>query len=369
MKKSGLIIHLALAGILIVTFSLMPLLMPGERGNARDDLPTAAGLRLSASRGMDYIQRPGNASLTDVNLPDTRLPIEFQRPAVSDTNFDKQWGLQLIRAPEVWQLTTGDPNIIVAILDTGIDQYQEDLEGKVVTEINFADSPTSLDVRGHGTHISGIIAASNNNGKGVAGLAPESRLMNVKVADDSGQTYSKIVAKGLVWAADHGASVINLSLSFKEPSSELEAAVNYAWNRGAVVVAAAGNEDTGLPIYPAYYDNCIAVTSSTENDTLAPLSNFGDWVDVAAPGVNIYSTLPDNSYGYKSGTSFATAYVSGLAALLFSLVTDKNGDGRLNDEVRESIESGCLATGITTGKGRIDALRSYEEATAKVPIP
>ena len=339
-----------------------------SNGNARDDFPVGGGLYLSASRGIDYVQQPGNALLTNVNHLDSSSPIEFQKSVVSDTNLDKQWAIQLIQAPEVWQLTTGDPNIIVAILDTGIDRYQEDLEGKVVTEINFTDSPTSLDVRGHGTHISGIIAASNNNGKGVAGLAPESRLMNVKVADDSGQTYSKIVAKGLVWAADQGASVINLSLSFKEPSSELEAAIDYAWNRGAVIVAAAGNEGSGLPIYPAYYDNCIAVTSSTENDTLAPLSNFGDWVDVAAPGVNIYSTLPDNNYGYKSGTSFATAYVSGLAALLFSVVTDRNGNGRLNDEVRESIESGCQATGIDTGKGRIDALRSYEKATVKVSV-
>jgi len=218
----------------------------------------------------------------------------------------------------------------------------------VVIEVNLTNSPTSGDVYGHGTHVAGIIAACSNNGVGIAGVAPESWLMNVKVAGDDGGCWASTVAKGILWAVDKGADVINLSIELREPSPELEDAINYAWSQGVVIIAAAGNEGSQSPVYPAYYENCIAVAATRQDNTLAPLSNYGDWVDVTAPGVDIYSSLPGNSYGYKSGTSFATAYVSGLAALLLNVVTDTNGDGKLNDEVRAAIENGCQQVNINT---------------------
>ena len=126
-----------------------------------------------------------------------------------------------------------------------------------------------------------------------------------------------------------------------------------------MIVAAAGNDGSQSPIYPAYYENCIAVGATKQDDTLAPLSNYGDWVDVFAPGLYIYSTLLDDRYGLRSGTSFATPFVSGLAALLFDVVSDTNGDGRLNDEVRAAIEAGCQEVGHNSeGGGRIDAAGS-----------
>ena len=134
----------------------------------------------------------------------------------------------------------------------------------------------------------------------------------------------------------------------------------YTPNR--IIVAAAGNEGNDSPNYPAYYQNSVAVAALCEDGSLAPLSNYGENVDVAAPGFNIYSTLPGNTYGYKSGTSFAAAYVSGMAALLFPLVTDENGNGFLNDEVRAAIESGCESTTISgTGKGIINASGSLDK--------
>jgi thermitase len=140
---------------------------------------------------------------------------------------------------------------------------------------------------------------------------------------------------------------------------ELEKAINYAWAKGVVVVAAAGSNRGMQLTYPASYENCIAVTATMQDDTLAPLSNYGDWVDVAAPGFDIYSTLPGNNYGYKSGTSFATAYVSGLAALLFDITADINGNGRLNDEIKIAIESGYRETDASgTGIGIMDAIGS-----------
>jgi len=277
----------------------------------------------------------------------------------NDPYIDRQWALNQIRMPELWQVTTGSPEILVAVLDTGIDQSHADLEGKVVAEINFTGSPTPGDIHGHGTHVAGIIAASSNNGIGIAGVAPQCRLMNVKVADDKGRCQASAVAEGIVWAVDNGASVINISVEIKEPSPELAEAIDYAWNKGVVIIAAAGNEGNDSPVYPAYYENSLAVAATKENDTFAPLSNRGEWVDVSAPGFKIYSTLPDDSYDYKTGTSFAAPYVSGLAALLFNVVTDTNGDGWLNDEVRAAIEAGCREIGLDgVGNGQIDAANS-----------
>ena len=268
---------------------------------------------------------------------------------------DKQWALNKIGIYDLWQATTGSQEVLVAVLDTGIDSSHEDLDGQVVAEANFTDSPTPGDVHGHGTHIAGIIAAKNND-IGIIGMAPDSRLLNAKVADDMGRCHASALAEGIVWAVDNGASVINISVEIRGDSPELEKAIDYAWSEGSLVVAAAGNDGNDSPVYPAGYDNCIAVAATNRDDGLAVLSNHGDWVDVAAPGFGIYSTLPDDGYGLKTGTSFACAYVSGMAALLFDIVVDTNGDGRLNDEVRAAIEAGCQAIDIAgVGSGRIDA--------------
>ena len=281
---------------------------------------------------------------------------------VNDPYFHEQWALSRIGISGLWQVTSGQPDIIVAIVDTGIDRNHEELKDKIVAEVNFTDSPTTHDDNGHGTHIAGIVVSNSNNNLGVAGLAPEARLMNVKVADGTGSCQAAAVAKGITWAVDNGANVINISLELSQASLELEKAVDYAWTSGVVVVAAAGNDGGGQPTYPACYENSVAVAATRQDDTLAPLSNHGEWVDVVAPGFFIYSTLPENSYGYKSGTSFATAYVSGLAALLFDIANDTNGNGRLNDEVRAAIEAGCRQTQTGgTGRGIIDATGSLAQ--------
>ena len=310
-----------------------------------------------------------SGSLVGSNPTTAALATQPEVITPNDQYLDEQWALSHIQIPKLWQITTGNREILVAVLDTGIDQNHEDLRGKVVAEVNFTDSLTPAGVYGHGTHIAGIIAANSNNGIGIAGMAPASQLMNVKVADDKGRCQARAVAKGIIWAVNNGASVINISVELEQPSPELEGAINYAWNQGTVIVAAAGNEGSQSPVYPAYYENCIAVAAIKQDDNLAPLSNHGDWVDMAAPGFNIYSTLPDNSYGYKSGTSFAAAYVSGIAALLFDAVIDTNGNGRLNDEVRAAIEAGCQEIGIRgVGRGRIDAAKTLAFVLHLQPI-
>lgn len=275
----------------------------------------------------------------------------------NDPYVDKQWALNRIQMGELWQMTTGGSGVLVAVLDSGIDPAHEDLAGKVVGEANFTGSSTTADVYGHGTHVAGIITAYSDNGLGVAGIAPQSRLLNVKVAGDDGHCEAPAVAEGIIWAVDNGALVINLSLELKQPSAVLEEAVNYAWENGAIIIAAAGNRGSQSPVYPAAYEHVIAVAATSQDDTLALLSNYGDWVDVAAPGLDIYSTLAGGGYGYKTGTSFATAYVSGLAAILFDTLTDSNGDGNLNDEVRAALEAGCQQISVANlGCGRIDAV-------------
>jgi thermitase len=292
-----------------------------------------------------------------IGLPDSSAITGQYSLSTADAKY--QWALERIHAlSSTWRMDGGAP-VLVAVLDTGIDKNHEDLCGKVVAEVDLSDSPTTADVYGHGTPIAGIIAADVDNGLGITGLAPECLLINVKVADDDGRCRLSALAAGIIWAVDYGARVINISIEIKESTPDLEKAIDYAWNKGALVIAAAGNDGNSLPVFPAACENCLAVTAIQENGTLAPLANYGDWVDVAAPGMDIYSTLPGNRYGYKHGTSFATAYVSGLAAVLFSLATDTSGDGKLNDEVRRAIETGCDALGIAgTGKGTINVAAS-----------
>jgi thermitase len=274
--------------------------------------------------------------------------------SLDDIYLAERWGVTKIEAPQVWQITRGDQSIIVAVLDTGINKDNKDLADRVMADVNFTDSPTSDDLYGHGTHMAGTIAA----------ISPECSLMNVKVADDAGRCEPSVVARGIIWAVDQGAKVINISLAMKASPDLLEA-VNYAWSQGAILIAAAGNKGGSEPSYPAYYVNCLAVAGTNKNNTLALLSSYGDWVDVAAPGFNIYSELPQNQYGYKTGTSAAGAHVSGVAALVFSVAEDDNANGTVNDEVRWAIENSCTpiaADGM--GNGLVNAFQAVMETVS-----
>jgi thermitase len=270
-----------------------------------------------------------------------------------------------IDAFEAWDVTPGSASVAIAVLDTGIDQDHEDLGTKVTKNANFTDSATVDDIQGHGTHVAGSVAAITNNGKGVAGTCPNCSLHNGKVLGDSGWGYLEWIANGIIWAADNGAKVINMSLGGTGGSSTLESAVNYAWDKKLVVVAGAGNNGVSDPFYPAYYTNAIAVAATDHNDAKASFSNYGSWVDVAAPGVSILSTTNDGAYGLMQGTSMASPHVAGLAGLIWSA----NLCGSDNTCVRNQIESKAdriSGTGTNWAHGRVNAYNSVTpSATCK----
>jgi thermitase len=335
-KLKCLAIALAVVEVALVAASIQGVLFPTETASASSYSPTSDVVSTDDGSSPTYIPGAENAYSPD------------------DSYLVEGWGVDKIEAPKAWQITIGDPSIIVAVLDTGINKDNSDLAARVVADVNLSNSPTSDDLYGHGTHMAGTIVA----------IAPGCQLMNVKVADDTGKCQPSVVAKGILWAVKHGAKVINMSLAMSA-SPDLEEAVDYAWNQGAIIVAAAGNKGTSEPSYPAYYSGCIAVAGTNENDSLALLSSYGHWVDVAAPGFNIYSELPHNEYGYKTGTSAAAAHVSGMAALVFSVAADDNGNGEVNDEVRWAIENSCTSVaGDIVVHGLVNAWQAVTETTS-----
>jgi thermitase len=269
-----------------------------------------------------------------------------------------------VDAVEAWNVTTGG-GTKVAIVDSGVASDNPDISPKVVARANFSDAPTGDDIYGHGTHVAGIVAATPNNTIGVAGVCPGCTILDAKVLNDDGTGSTSRIAKGIDWAVSNGAKVINMSLGLGVPSRTLEAAVNNAWNKGVVIVAAAGNAGTQAKIYPGAYSNVIAVAATDNTDSKASFSTYGKWVDVAAPGVNVYSTFPNHpfylgaangrSQGYdvESGTSMASPIVAGTAALAWSSHADAT-----NASVRANIESTAekiSGTGSYWARGRVNA--------------
>jgi len=253
--------------------------------------------------------------------------------------------LERLGVESAWGTTIGDARIIVAIIDTGVDCTHEDLVGHCWTNMDevadngvdddgngyvddrtgwnfFEDAPANGDVHYHGTHVAGIVAASINNGKGIVGIAPGVTLMPLGVFSPQGVgTYYDLI-RAIVYAADNGARIINMSLGATTYSRGEAEAVAYAEQHGVILVAAAGNRNSNRVFYPAAHPQVIAVAATDAEDRPAGFSNYGAYISVAAPGVSIISTIPGNGYGVLSGTSMATPHVSGLAALLLSLNPD-----------------------------------------------
>lgn len=241
-----------------------------------------------------------------------------------------QWAPQFIGAEQAWDVTLGDPSINIAIVDTGIDGNHPDLAGKVVLTKNYVNGERASDSFGHGTHVAGIAAASINNATGTAGICGRCSLMSVKVLGADGSGLTSNVASGIVFATDHGARVINLSLGSSSRTTIIRDALDYALNNNVLPVVAMGNANSDFVGDLAYWYSALSVGAVDQQGAKASFSNFGLQTDVTAPGVAVLSTMPTypvtltTQYGYYtnydalSGTSMATPVVAGLAGLLLS---------------------------------------------------
>ena len=261
-----------------------------------------------------------------------------------DPGWNNQWGPDRIDAPLAWDLTTGSSDVIVAVIDSGIDYNHPDLNGNYLDTgydwVNQDNDP--MDDYGHGTHCAGIIGAEGNNLQGIAGINWEVKMMAEKVLDQNGDGTWWNLAWGIVHARNNGAKIISMSLGGNYYSEHSKQAVNFAYNQGCLLVAASGNHGTPPVTYPARYAGVIAVGAINKQDALACFSSYGPNQELVAPGKNIYSTFIPDAYlsmvcndndgdGYDncSGTSIACSHVAGVAALMLSLNPDLT-----NEEIR-----------------------------------
>lgn len=338
--------------------------------------------RVLARAGADLEARvdPLDVRIVDVPRDETRDAIEAvtASPAVvyverdvavqtfgtipNDTLWGEQWGPLVVDAPNAWDLSRGSPSVVVAVLDTGVDPAHPDLQGSLVAGYDFVNGDADpVDDEGHGTASAGVIAARTNNGSGQAGICWHCSLMAVKVLDAKGEGSMSDVAAGIVWAVDRGARVINMSLGGPATTQTLADAVAYATDKGAVLVAAAGNSGTSEPSYPAALDGVIGVAGTTRTDELYSWSNFGPWVYVAAPGCNVAPYL-NGEYVNFCGTSSATPIVAGIAGLILSARPKAT-----RRQVEDALAQSALGLGSAVRHGRVSAQRALEALGAEVP--
>ena len=292
----------------------------------------------------------------------------------NDPSWDMQWGPQKIGADYAWNTTTGDSSLLVAVIDTGIDYTHPDLAANYVPlGYDFVNNDTDpIDDFGHGTHCAGIIAATLNNAVGIAGIA-QVQIMAEKGLNSTGWGWDDNLARCIINATDAGAKILSNSWGSDEYSSMLYDAVEYATEQGVLVFASAGNNATDEPRYPAAFGDVIAVAATNSNDSIAYFSNYGYWIDVAAPGSLIYSTMPtyhvtlndmgcSMNYTSMSGTSMACPHAAAVAALIWSQYPSMRAQ-----YVRQQLEStsddlGDPGFDVHYGYGRINAQRAVEQA-------
>ena len=287
-----------------------------------------------------------------------------------DPLLDQQWGLTAIGAPSVWSVTRG-AGITVAVIDSGSGPHP-DLDANLDagrTMFGSIDSVGVLDIdnAGHGSHVAGIIAAVANNAIGGSGVAPQSRILPIRVLDAQGSGDSKDVSKAVRYAVDSGTKVINLSLGGATESTSLTAAIQYAVDRNVLVVAAAGNGAADSPPkWPAASDLALAVTAVDRNNSVTSFDQRGDYIDLAAPGASILSTA-SNDYKIQSGTSMAAAFVTGAAALLFAAQPSITAAQVRDVLQRTATDIGAPGRDTTFGYGLIYLVAAFAELDVMFP--
>ncbi|MCK1981926.1 MULTISPECIES: S8 family serine peptidase [Peribacillus] len=289
----------------------------------------------------------------------------------NDPAYIDQWHHKKLGTNAAWTKTMGSKELIVAIIDDGIDRNHEDLKGRIVNAYDTIRNRKHIVPKGaHGTHIAGIIAGSANNGIGGTGVAPNVKLMPINVFDGEYANTADII-EAIHYAVQQKANIINMSLGDTSYSEALNKAVQEAYKKGVLIVAAAGNEgDMGenvQRVYPAAFSHVISVAATDSSDKRPSYSNYHSTVDIAAPGDDILSTLPYGKYGWMSGTSMATPMVAGVAALIWSYEPKLNKtevEYRLYDS---AVDLGAKGKDIYYGNGRVNAKKALEMKTLTKP--
>lgn len=334
-------------------------------------VPSAAATnKLKALQGVANVESDALAFAT--------APPSKTEPVVTQPAQTTPWGITRSGAPEAWSTSRG-AGVKVAVIDTGIDKTHPDLVNNIAGGVNFVQSgrgarvtvdPSAWsDDNGHGTHVSGTIAAVDNT-IGVVGVAPQAKVFGVKVLNSAGSGYVSDIISGIDWSVTNNMQVMNMSLSMPTHVQALQGAITAAENAGVISVVAAGNTGDSDALtnnigYPAKYSNVIAVAATDNTDRIASFSSDGEEVDIAAPGVNIYSTTRGGGYTTLNGTSMATPHVAGVvAAMLAAPVVpqaDTNQDGVWSaQEVRAyllatSNDLGAPGQDVFFGQGIVDA--------------
>jgi subtilisin family serine protease len=292
----------------------------------------------------------------------------------NDPDWGAQYGPVVIQSQQAWDLTTGVSSVTIAIIDTGVDLDHPDLKNKIVVGYDFVNNDNNpQDDEGHGTHCAGIAAAESNNGIGIAGISWESRIMPIKVLNSVGEGWNIDIIEGIIWAVDQGADIINMSLGGSYNSSIMEDAINYAVLNGVTVIAASGDNGNETTMFPAAFEEVIAVGATDSDSNLAAFSNYGDYVDLTAPGVSIYSTILNDSYTSLSGTSMAAPHVAGAAALLRGYGSKFNTPDKIRSAlVHTALDRGSIGWDKYYGWGVVqlyDALRFNPASVTPTPTP
>lgn len=336
-----------------------------------------------------------SANMSDANITklekDPRVAyIENDTIYRAADEYTSSWGVQHIGTQVVHNQNINGTGVKIAVLDTGIDFNHPDLKDNFIVGVSFAQdtsgniiNPDGLDDSSdsHGTHVSGVIAAEKNN-IGVVGVAPNASIYAVKVLDGAGSGMASWIIAGIEWAVTNKMNIVTMSITctpnpvFPDEcdSIALRDTVNKAYSAGLLLVAAGGNTNGGIVTYPAAYDSVIAVSATDANDQIAGFSAIGPKIELAAPGVDIYSTVQGGGYAFLSGTSMAAPHVTGVAALIYSSnFTDVNGDGKKNNiDVRELLHKakdlGIAGIDDKFGYGLVDAQMSVLRTSAP-PIP
>lgn len=282
--------------------------------------------------------------------------------SVTDPAFGSSWALPKIGATSAWDQGTG-AGVTVAILDTGVDGTHPDLAANMVAGWNVYDNTAdTADVHGHGTTVAGTVAAVANNAAGSAGVAYGAKIMPIRISAPDGYAYWSTVANGIYWAADHGAKVVNISFNGISGSSTVQSAADYLRSKGGVVIVAAGNSGGREEI--AAHNSLMTVSATDSSDARAGFSSYGAYVDIAAPGVGIYTTTRGGGYGNASGTSFASPVVAATAALMLS--ANKTLPPSEVDRILKStaLDLGTAGVDEYYGSGRVNAAAAVNAAKA-----